>query len=111
MTMALKSLVLSLLRQVSVSLHTSNPMTDGRGEISGGGYGRKGLVSFAGDGENDVDLVWTGMPPVIVGGVSHIGLWDSDGHFLAGGELDKKKLINAGDTFVIFAGEARVQVQ
>jgi len=44
--------------------------------------------------------------------VTHVGIWDaeSSGNFLMGGSLDASKVVNAGDTFTIAAGDLDVSV-
>jgi len=90
-----------------VSLHSSDPLEVGGGEITsaGGSYSRQlGVFASPGSGEthNQSALVWTNMPALTV---SHIGVWDSlsGGNFLWGGSLNAPKTTNAGDTFQVNA--------
>jgi hypothetical protein len=104
-TAALQEGILSaLMSRVYVSLHTSDPRETGANEVAGGGYRRQGPVSLAA-GVNDIDLVWRNMPE---GRLTHVGMWTDGGAFLSSGELDRRKTVNEGDTFVLFAGEARI---
>jgi len=88
-----------------VSLHDSDPLEVGGGEITsaGGSYSRQlGTFASPGSGEthNQSALTWTNMPARTI---SHIGVWDSltAGNFLWGGAMNTPKTTNAGDTFQI----------
>lgn len=99
---------------VYVSLHTADSGEAGANEVSGGSYARQASGGFAaaasGTTDNDAIIDFTGMPAVGGGGVTHVGIWDavSAGNFLVGGALGAAKVVNAGDTFRIPAGDLDV---
>lgn len=96
-----------------ISLHTADPSDTGADECTGGSYIRQGDTAFAaaasGTTDNDSAISFTLMPACTV---THVGIWDaeSSGNFLMGGSLDASKVVNAGDTFTIAAGDLDVSV-
>jgi len=99
---------------VYVSLHDGDSGEDGANEVSGGSYARQASGGFAAAGsgttDNDALIDFAGMPAVGGGGVTHVGIWDavSAGNFLVGGALTAARVVTAGDTLRIPAGDLDV---
>lgn len=95
---------------VYVSLHTADPGLNGANEISGGSYVRQPAAFDSADGkhaQNTSQISFEGMPEQIDSPITHGAVWDqaSGGNFLYGGSLTSQKVVNAGDTFIIPAGD------
>lgn len=93
-----------------VSLHTADPGETGASEVAGGSYARQQAAfsaAAAGATENTGIIDFTGMPAVTL---THAGIWDAlaAGNFLWGGALLASKVVNAGDTFRVPAGDLDV---
>lgn len=95
---------------VYVSLHTSDPGTDGSNEVTGGSYARQSAAfdsAASGATANSAEISFTDMPAATV---THIGIWDAStaGNFWWGGALTASKTTTSGDTFKISAGNLDV---
>ena len=80
-----------------VSLHSGDPGEGGDSELPGGGYARQPVTFGAADGGAalaDSDVVFD--VPGDGTEVTHVGLWDSDGEFLAGGATTEETFSNPG---------------
>ena len=99
---------------VYVSLHAGDCGENGANEVAGGSYVRQASGGFStaagGTTDNDALIDFAGMPAVGGGGVTHIGIWDlvSGGNFLIGGALTAARVVSAGDTLRIPAGDLDV---
>lgn len=90
-----------------LSLHTDDPGETGANEVTGGSYARQAATFDAaanGATANSGAINFTSMPGVTV---THVGLWDasSNGNFLWGGAATASKVVNAGDTYQVGAGD------
>ena len=91
-----------------VSLHTGAPGETGANEVAGGSYVRQEPSFSAASGKSkttDAELEFTLMPSCTI---THLGLWGyytDTWVFIWGGELGSSKVVGAGDTVKIPAGE------
>lgn len=93
-----------------VSLHTAPPGREGMNEAVGGSYARQPvLLGPPADGMTnptaDIDF-----PGLTLSTVTHLGLWDAFGHFLAAGPLNPPRELNFGDTLRLSAEDLEVVV-
>lgn len=95
---------------VYLSLHNGDPGATGANEITGGSYIRQAITFAAASGgviATSADLTFLDMPADTV---THVGIFDSattggTNVFEQGGALTASKVVNAGDTFIIEAGD------
>lgn len=95
-----------------MSLHSADPGETGANEIAGGSYARKTVAfnaAVVGHTDNAADLTWADMPAVTL---THVGIWDaaSAGNYLYSAILSSPKVIAAGDTFKVAAGDLDIQL-
>jgi len=100
---------------VWISLHDGDPGENGANEVAGGSYIRQTSGGFAafgsGTSDNDALIDFAAMPAVGGGGVTHVGIWDQEaagGNFYIGGALTAARVVIAGDTLRIPAGDLDV---
>lgn len=99
---------------VYLACYTSNPTAADSGtEVSGGSYARP-VLAFAqpngGTSVNSIDVSIPGMPAVTV---THLGIRDAPngGNLLFYGPLSTARTLNAGDSFIVRAGDLNAAVQ
>ena len=99
---------------LKLALCTTAPTDAAAGtEVTGGSYARQNAnlgAAASGAATNSAEIRFTGMPAVGGSGVTHVELWDS---FTTPvriwyGALATAKTVNAGDDFVIAAGQLTV---
>ena len=90
---------------MTISLHTAEPGDSGTSEVSGGSYARKtptiGTVASKA-ATTTADLAWASMPACTV---THAALRDSGGTVWMWGALTASKVVAAGATFTLAAGD------
>lgn len=85
-----------------VSLHTSEPDDSGSGEVSGGDYKRQDVPGWGDPSKGEIaigDEVEFEVPENTT--LSWAGLWDSDGDFLVGVQLDTDEKIDAAEEYTL----------
>ena len=119
MSTYLRNALLNTLRNQSfsvatvyVSLHDDDPGDSGDNEITGGSYARQAVTltqPSGGASESVADVEFTDLPAVTL---THVGLWDAatNGNFLWGGPLTQSKAVDAGDSFVVLAGDLDLEI-
>lgn len=96
-----------------VSLHTDDPGATGADEVSGGSYARQEPSFSAAATKSkttDADIEFTGMPACTI---THLGVWGyytDTWVFLWGGALGSSKVVGAGDTVKIPAGDLDIDL-
>ena len=92
-----------------VSIHDGDPGETGINEIAS--TTRQGDTAFdvaaSGHTSNTSAITYTSMPGVTV---THVGVWDAvtSGNFIAGGIMAPNKIVGAGATLIIPAGDLDV---
>lgn len=100
--------------QLYVSLHTTEPGENGRGEISGGGYQRQVIDPHTaeplGAGAKNGNVLE--FQDLEIADVSHFGIWDAPrgGHFLIGGALILPVRVLDGQTIRWKEGELSLHI-
>lgn len=100
-----------------VSLHTADPGDTGTSEVSGGGYGRVGPVTFGNTGNNPTvssnsSILNFAAATAAWGTISYFGIWDAStaGNFRGSGAITTPKAVNNGDTASFGAGSLTITV-
>lgn len=89
---------------LTISLHTSDPGSDGSNEVTGGSYSRQsatfGSAASSRSIANTVAINFADMPSATV---THIGIWDST-TFRGGEALSSSQVVGAGQTLTMAIG-------
>lgn len=99
---------------VYLACYTSDPTTADTGtEVSGGSYARPIITFAAPSGQasaNNADVTIPGMPSCTI---THLGLRDAPtgGNLLFFGPLTAARMLTAGDSFIVRAGDLNCSVQ
>jgi len=95
----------------TVALYTAAPSDTGGGtEVTGGSYARKAVTFGAASGgavSNSADVTFTAAT-ASWGTVTHIGIFDNNGVFLAWAPLTTSKTVASGDIFKIPTGDLSI---
>lgn len=89
-----------------VSLHTADPGLTGASEAAVSRQNASGSFAAASGGSkaSNANIDFASMPATTI---THVGIWDAStsGNFLCGAPLAASKVVNAGDTFRLTAGQ------